>query len=98
MSNTILCKEGYLIPKIDKYADNIKIAIKELTVEPYVFMKKKQDMQFKIYQENDEYISVPKYYGLEKFGKPDLNKEIDGETTNIEFKGELRTKQKDSVI
>jgi superfamily II DNA or RNA helicase len=97
MSNTILCKEGYLIPKIDKYTEIIKTAMKELTVEPYVFMKKKQDIQFKIYQENDEYISVPKYYGLEKFGKPDLNKEINGETINITFKGELRSKQKEII-
>jgi hypothetical protein len=35
MDKTILCKEGYLIPKNNKFINQIEIAKKELTVEPY---------------------------------------------------------------
>lgn len=96
MTKTILCKEGYLIPKIDKYKNIIEISKKELTVEPYklaAFVTKGKSEQFKVYQENDEYISIPKYYGLKKFGKPDINNEIKGEEIKAKFNGELRPKQ-----
>ena len=100
MSKTILCKEGYLNPKIEKYLLNIETAKKELTVEPYnpySFGKKDETASFKIYQENDEYLSVPKFYGLKKFGKPDLEKELKGKKIKIKFKGELRPLQKSIV-
>jgi hypothetical protein len=34
IDKTVLCKEGYLIPKIDKYNDIIKSLKKELLVRP----------------------------------------------------------------
>jgi superfamily II DNA or RNA helicase len=97
MTETIICKEGYLIPKIDKYLSDIEIAKKDLTVKPYnpySFGKKDESTYFKIYQENDEYLSVPKFYGLKKFGKPEIEKELTGTNINIIFKGELRPLQK----
>ena len=100
MSKTILCKEGYLIPKIDKYKDTLEIVKKELTVEPFKlasFVTKEKSDQFTVYQENDQYISIPKHYGLKKFGKPDINKEIKGEKIKTKFNGELRPKQKEIV-
>jgi superfamily II DNA or RNA helicase len=97
---TILCKEGYLIPKIDKYKTIIEDAKKELTVEPYQtcsFVKKDDSNKFSVFQENDEYISVPKYWGIKKIGKPDLNKEIKGSSIDIKFKGSLRANQLEIV-
>ena len=100
MSKTILCKEGYLIPKSEKNISQIEIAKKELNVEPYspyTFGKKEEPVRFNVYQENDEYLSVPKFYGLKKFGKPDLDKEIKGEKIKIKFNGKLRQLQKEIV-
>ena len=100
MTKTILCKEGYLIPKIDKFHTDIEIAKKELTVKPYnpySFGKKEEPVSFTIYQENDEYLSVPKFYGLKKFGKPEIDKELKGKKIKINFKGELRLLQKTIV-
>ena len=100
MNNTILTKEGYLIPKIDKFNKQIELAKKELTVEPYKmtpFVTKEKPESFKVYQENNDYISIPKHYGIKKFGKPDINKEINGLKINIKFNGELRSKQKEIV-
>jgi len=96
MEKTILCKEGYLIPKTDKFKNQIEIVKKELTVEPYnpcSFVKNAQPVRFSVYQENDQYLSVPKYYGLKKFGIPDSNKEIKGEKAKFKFVGKLRPKQ-----
>ncbi len=100
MTETILCKEGYLIPKIDKYKSIIEIVKKELTVKPFKllsFVTKENTEEFTVYQENDQYLSIPKYYGLKKIGKPDINKEIEGEKIKTKFNGELRSKQKEIV-
>jgi hypothetical protein len=61
---TILNKEGYLIPKNDKYKSHIEKIKKELRVEPYQpysFTKAEVNLKFNVYQENEEYYSIPKY-------------------------------------
>lgn len=97
-TKTILSKEGYLIPKSNPLIEEIK---KELTVTPIVpfqfsFIKAKPP-KIKVYQEFDEYISVPKFYGINKLGKPDKNKEVVGEAIDIKFNGDLRDKQKEII-
>jgi len=90
---TILCKEGYLIKKKNnkKLINKIK---SELTVSPFItFNKNITPVPFMVYQENDKYLSIPKYYGLKKLGNPIKNLELKGQTVNIEFMGELREKQ-----
>lgn len=91
-NRNILSKEGYLINK--KYCKNIDKIKEELTVTPQlVFNKKIKAESFPVYLENEKYLCVPKYYGLDKFGKPYKNKEIISETVNINFKGSLRNDQ-----
>lgn len=93
-NKNILSKEGYLVNK--KYYQNIDKIKEELTVAPHlIFNKKQKPESFPVYLENDKYLCIPKYYGLEKFGKPYKNKEIIGETININFKGLLRDDQKE---
>jgi superfamily II DNA or RNA helicase len=93
----ILSKEGYLIPKNDKFAKLIDETKKELTVEPFQTFTKAEPDQFQVYQENKDYLCVPKYYGLSKFGKPDINKEINGQEININFNGSLRPLQEEII-
>ena len=100
MSKTILCKEGYLIPKNHKFDSIIESVKKELTVEPFKlcsFVKKEEPISFQVYQENDEYINIPKHYGLKKLGKPDENKEVKGAKIKIKFNGDLRPAQKEII-
>ena len=100
MENTILCKEGYLIPKNNKNKDIIEEIKRELTVEPYQacsFVKKDINNKFSVYQENDEYLCIPKYYGINKIGPPSQNKEIKGAKIKIKFSGTLRPKQEEIV-
>jgi superfamily II DNA or RNA helicase len=94
MPKSILCKQGYLIKK-KKLDPSILNEIKrDLTVVPHIagnYGKKPE--KFKVFRENDDYIALPKYYGLSKYGKPSINSEIKGEKIDIKFKGELRDYQ-----
>lgn len=98
---TLLSKDGYIINK-KKY--DIKVIDKlkaDLTVEPFQFgisfgVKDTNDF-FKVYRETDDIISIPKFYGLEKFGPPEKNKEIIGAPVKINFKGELRQAQQELI-
>jgi len=95
-NKNIISKEGYLINK--KYCTYIDKIKEELTVVPHLIFNKKQKPEaFPVYLENDKYLCVPKYYGLSKFGKPSKNKEVIGETVNINFKGILRDDQKEVI-
>uniref|UniRef100_A0A6C0J975 Helicase ATP-binding domain-containing protein n=1 Tax=viral metagenome TaxID=1070528 RepID=A0A6C0J975_9ZZZZ len=92
----LLTKEGYLLKK-NKFKKNILIDVrKELTVEPYMAFKIHNSKQnrFPVFTEDDDYISVPKFYGLKRFGKPDENHEESGQTVNFKFKGKPRPNQK----
>lgn len=96
---SILCKEGYLIPKTNSNIEFINSIKKELTVKPYqqcAFVKD-ENTEFKIYQENDEYLCIPKYYGLNTIGTPSDNKEIVGLNIDFKFKGTLRPLQQEIV-
>uniref|UniRef100_A0A6C0LQX1 Helicase ATP-binding domain-containing protein n=1 Tax=viral metagenome TaxID=1070528 RepID=A0A6C0LQX1_9ZZZZ len=97
--NKKITQFGYILLK-KQFSDNEIIQIKnDLTIKPFKMgnYKKfsKQDDNFSIYLENDDYICVPKYYGLNKFGKPDINKlELHHlPKTNIDYIGKLRPNQ-----
>ena len=92
----ILTKEGYLLKKT-KFKKNILIDVrKELTVEPYMAFKLHNSKQnrFSVFTEDDNYLSIPKFYGLKRFGKPDENHESTGESVKFKFKGKPRPNQK----
>jgi len=97
--NTILTKEGYLIEKRTCNEELLTSIRDDLTVEPYLpFNYGANDLDistFCVYRETYKYLSVPKFYGIEKLGQPKLNKEIEGETVDFEFKGDLRPEQKE---
>ena len=90
-----LTKKGYLIKK--KGNSKLIAELKdELTVSPkqyYTGTVKQEKIIFKVYQEDEKYLILPKYYGLNKFGQPKKNKEKNGKIINLKFKGKLRDYQ-----
>ena len=96
MKKTQLSKYGYILPK-ERFINDIEKIKKELTVEPFqsFTIGKPQKISFEVFLENDDYLFVPKYYGLKRFGKPEKNRELEGSSIDINFKGELRPKQKE---
>ncbi len=94
----ILTRQGYILSK--KKLDKKKLAkIKnDLEVTPEVHPDYAVDVEsFKIYAENKESITVPRYYGEKNFGKPTKIVPMNENKININFKGKLREKQKPIV-
>lgn len=97
---TILTKDGYLLVKKKFNEKELELVRKELTVQPqqsYSIGIKNTLEKFEVYQENDEFLSIPKFYGINRFGKPQLNEEINGDKIKFKFNGELRPLQQDIV-
>ena len=98
MKKTILSNEGYIINK-KKFKHIIQEVKKELTVTPFipVMYGNNKPESFKIYEENEKLLKVPKFYGISKFGKPEKNEEVKGDKVKLKFKGKLRDYQKPIV-
>lgn len=100
---TILTKEGYLLVKENFKDSELKLIRSELTVSPSnVFLmgkksKQTDNLSFEVFRESDEYLSIPKFYGIKKIGEPDQNEEFLGDNMKIEFKGSLRPDQENIV-
>jgi superfamily II DNA or RNA helicase len=94
--NNIISIYGYGIEK--KNNENLVNELKEdLTVTPKNF-NTTEKTKFAIYSENNKRIYIPRYYGLQKFGVPKINKLNDGlDCPNLIFNGELRDQQKEPV-
>lgn len=93
-------QNGYVIYK--KYYDSklLENIRSELTVRPYVhpdYTFGKEPESYRIYLENTNKLYIPKYYGLNKLGKPDRNDLVSGDDIKLEFKGKLKDTQKDPV-
>ena len=94
----ILTNEGYLLNKSKFDKEVLKKTKKELTVCPYQPIQfNKKEGKFIVYSEDETYLSIPKFYGIKKFGQPDENHEDEGVSINIKFKGEPRPNQKDII-
>jgi superfamily II DNA or RNA helicase len=92
---TSITKEGYIIKKTSKNIDIINTIKKELTVEPHQTFKTmgSKPAKFIVYQENADYLVVPKFYGLNKFGRPKIDKMEKGKSINITFNSKLKPNQ-----
>lgn len=92
-----ITKEGYIVKKTNlKLIDEIK---KDLTVTPHLAFKHKniKPVSFKVYEETDNYISIPKFYGIKKLGVPKTDKMEKGLDVKLNFLGDMRPIQNDIV-
>lgn len=89
---TKLTTQGYIVNKAHDL-DRTRRLYKDLTVQPLTHSDFGQTESFPIFIENDKYMLIPKYYGLEKLGKPDKNRESIGEEINVTFTGKLKPLQ-----
>lgn len=94
--NNIISIYGYGIEKYNN--ENLINELKEdLTVIPKNF-NTTEKTKFAIYSENNKRIYIPRYYGLQKFGIPKINKLNNGlDCPNLIFNGVLRDQQKEPV-
>ena len=88
-------RRGYIIRKKFLTELQIKEIKNDLTVKPFTNNDYGvQEEPFKIYLENETKLYLPKYYGIEKFGKPDIDILPEGKDINIKFNLELKEEQK----
>ncbi len=92
---TYIGNRGYILKK--KYFTETKLneIREEMTVKPFTSNDYGVEEQpFKIYLESENKIYLPKFYGLDKFGKPDVNVLPEGVDINIDFSLTLKDEQK----
>ena len=94
--NNYITKEGYIIKKTIHNRDLIAEIKKELTVTPYLAFKHKnlKPKPFMVFRDGENHISVPKFYGIKKFGMPKEDTMEKGLDVNVSILGELREQQK----
>jgi superfamily II DNA or RNA helicase len=94
-SKTYLGKRGYILRKKYFKKDEIDEMKKELDVVPFVSGDYgKPEEGFKVYLENENKLYIPKFYGIQRFGPPDVNTLSDGVDIHLQFHLELKEEQK----
>lgn len=98
MENSKITRFGYIVNKGDLSEDQITKLKSDLIVKPFKpgnFGKFAKDTSFPVYYENGDYISIPKYFGIEKFGNPPVNKinSTKFQKYDMKYLGQLRPKQ-----
>jgi len=91
-------KRGYILIKKEWPITTLNNIKQELTVKPYTCPDfGEQEDPFPVYSENSQKMYIPKYYGLEKFGKPDEIRVPPGDDINLTFSGQLRQHQEEPI-
>ena len=94
---SILNKNGYILNIDNIEKKNITKIKKDLTVSPKNVYLSEFAMfdqpKFKIYNEQDNKLCVPKYYGISNLGKPSIIENSSGLNTNMKFTKNLKDYQ-----
>ena len=95
---TYLGQKGYTIKKENmEIKDQIELRT-DLMVKPFVPKTSMvQPESFPIYREAKKKFYIPRFYGIDTYGEPDITKLSPGKDIDIKFNGELRDFQKPIV-
>ena len=88
---TVLNNKGYLIKKTELSDSVLKKLKDELTVTPKT-LDIGEAQSFPVFTEDSDHISIPRFYGIEKFGIP-VDDKLPENPVDIAFKGNLREYQ-----
>ena len=96
---TALTIRGYTVIKEDLSIEQLEKLRDELTVTPFVPSDYKVELPkaFKLYQESNNKLYIPKSYGLMRYGLPQTMKIHDGQDINIKFTGNIRPEQQEPI-
>lgn len=95
---TSLTRNGYKIAKSS--LPNLAELQKELTVKPYiptVFVKPQYVKKYPVYHETENFLYVPKQWGIQKFGAPESTDITSVSSDRWEFAGSIRPAQVEVV-
>ena len=92
MKNNYLGQKGYSIYKCNISIEEQNNIRRDLLVQPIIPKSPVKPEPFPIYLESPEKIYVPRYYGILKYGVPEI-KISNGDDINLNFNGTLRDYQ-----
>ena len=92
-------KKGFILSKSFFEEEELNKIKNELQVIPFSSMEYGQNNEqpFKVYRENSTHLYIPKFFGINMFGNPDVNNIPNGKNIDIKFKLNLKEEQKDPV-
>ena len=77
----------YSIPKDTLDEESLQKERDRLTLQPRASFGKPPPA-FAVYREDDTYIHVPRFYGLDRFGDAEIDERVDGDDIpHLEFNG-----------
>jgi len=88
---------GYTIRKECLEQGDVKLIKSDLTVRPYIPSSPIQAPSFPVYRETEHTIHIPRFYGIEHYGLPDVISIPKGDDINVKFEGGLREYQTNIV-
>jgi len=93
-----LGQKGYSIKKENMEVKEQLALRKDLMVKPFVPKSSMaKAVEFSLYRESKKKFYIPRYYGIETYGKYEMSKIEDCEKIDLKFNGELREHQKPTV-
>jgi len=92
---TVLSRKGYSIKKTNDNSTEISKIKSNLMVKPYQHfgIKKQEEEPYPVFYEDKNNLYVPRFYGIEHFGKPNKTKKWLNQKVDLNFKGSLRDYQ-----
>lgn len=99
-NNAYLGKKGYTIPKLYLHNNDYEFLKKDLLMIPFTIgpsFGNTDDTSFPVYRENVAKIYIPRFYGIKRYGLPNVSELSDGEDIDISFVKELRDYQTNVV-
>ena len=101
LTGSYLSTRGYIVPKSCFSQQDLESLKKDLTVKPFTpegyGPGQDENTSFQTYMESKTKLYLPKFYGLQKYGVPSIQKINKGDDIQIEFIGKLRSLQEDAV-
>ena len=96
-ARSFLSRRGFAIKKSDLSFEEQCWLRKELTVRAYIPKAPVQPPEFPIYRESSTKIYMPRFFGLNTYGAPDVDQLVKAETIGVQFNGALRDYQRNIV-
>lgn len=85
----MLTKKGYVLQKKDLSFSKIQEIKQSLTVSPFNPFSQFPE-KFPVYQETEQVLRIPRFYGIKELGSPKTNKQPSGIPIDVTFQGSLK--------
>lgn len=102
LAQSYIGKKGYTIPKSILPNEELEFLTKDLYLKPEVMGARfapnsQENTAFPVYRENDKKIYIPRFYGIQRYGRPTKCELDPGLDINVPFAKELRDYQENII-